>query len=369
MMKNCLLLLLSFSCQAGWAQSRNPDSLRAKTYELKVKTSPPEGLKLPFESIKVIDSRFDTSKLGFGINKWASSIGTKSFFRILLKPGIGSGIENFYNQYYLPGFSRNGKILLISIKKLWIDNLPARTPHNSSKQNVELSSSQNIYAKFEFYIGSQDLYVPLVRVDTVFQLTPLLKVNDYDRTEEDKLPFLCFALQEMIETVNFEWYLDNSRKKKEMSVADIESYNARIKNIPILTETMKQGVFLTWNEFKNNLPSVTSFSKRKLSKTNVTGLFDKNGNAILHYYACYDGTTLQIGKPLSSLSKKLLQGYDVMYRVGDSFQYYEDRILNDSWEPPVNSIKGHFTNLPIYLQNHFSVSIPRQLDLETGNFY
>lgn len=367
-MKNCLLLLLSFSCFARWAQSRNPDSLRPKIYELKVKTSPHEGLKLPFESIKVIDSRFDTSKLGFGVDKLASSMGTKNFFRILLKPGIGNGIENFYNQYYLPGFTPNGKILLISIKKLWIDNLPARTPHSSSRQNTERSSVQNIYAKFEFYIGSQDLYVPLVRVDTVFQLIPLSKVNDYDRKEEDKLPFLCFALQEMIENVNFELYPDNSRKKKEMSVADIESYNARIKNIPILTETMKQGVFLTLDEFKNNLPSVTSFSKRKLRKTNITELVDKNGNAILHYYACYDGSTLRIGKPLSSLSKKLLQTYDVMYRVGDSFQYYEDRILNGSWEITINNINGHSANIPIDLPQHFNVRIPRTLDLETGDF-
>jgi hypothetical protein len=194
-------------------------------------------------------------------------------------------------------------------------------------------------------------------------------MNDYDSKEEDKLPFLCFALEEMIENVSFELYLDSSGKKKEMSVADIESYNARMKDIPILRDTIRQGVFLTFDEFKNNLPSVTSFSRRKLRKTNITELVDKNGNTILHYYACYDGSTLRIGKPLFSLSKKVLETYDVMYRVGDSFQYYEDRIVNGSWEITINNINDHSANIPVYIPQHFNVNVPRTVDVETGDFY
>ena len=51
-----------------------------------------------------------------------------------------------------------------------------------------------------------------------------------------------------------------------MSVEDIEKYNATTKNIPIINEPIKKGVFLTFNEFKNNNPSVISFSKRKIPK-------------------------------------------------------------------------------------------------------
>lgn len=368
-MKNCLLLLLSFYSFRGLAQSRNPDSLKAKTYELKVKTVADGSVRLPFESIKIMDSRLDTSKLGFGLDKVAAFLGTASFFRILLKPGIEKSIENFYNQYYQPAFTPNGKTLLISIKKLWIDNMPVRTPRSASQQNMERSSLRDIYAKFEFYIGSQNRYVPLVRVDTVFQLTPLTKVDDYDRKEEDQLPFLCFALEEMVENINYGLYMDNSSKRKEMTIADIENYNAKKQNFPILTQPMKQGIFITLDEFKNNLPSITSFTKRKLRKTNITQLVDKNGNVILHYYACYDGTTLRVGKPLSSLYKMVSSKYDIMYRVGNSFQLYDDHITNNSVRGTVTDMHHSSPNIPYRYSYESMTIIPRQLDLETGELY
>ena len=64
-MKICLPVFLLFYTTFGFAQNDNPDNLRAKIFELKVKTVPPGSLQLPFETIKIIDSRFDTSKLGF----------------------------------------------------------------------------------------------------------------------------------------------------------------------------------------------------------------------------------------------------------------------------------------------------------------
>ena len=136
-----------------------------------------------------------------------------------------------------------------------------------------------------------------------------------------------------------------------------------------MTEEMKQGIFLTLDEFKNNLPSVTSFTTRKLRKTNLSELVDKSGNVILHYFACYDGTTLRKGKPLSSLSKMLSPKYDVMYRVGNSFQLYDDHIANSSSQTTINNINGHPANIPIYLPATFNIRVPRQLDLETGELY
>ena len=67
-MKIFLSGFLLFFITFGAAQNDNPDNLRAKIFELKVKTIPPDSLKLPFETIKIIDSRFDTSKLGYRIS-------------------------------------------------------------------------------------------------------------------------------------------------------------------------------------------------------------------------------------------------------------------------------------------------------------
>ena len=67
------------------------------------------------------------------------------------------------------------------------------------------------------------------RIDTVFKLTTDKKVEDYDPKDENKLPFFCFALEKMIENVNYELYLKDLEKKKKMSAQDILEYYATAK--------------------------------------------------------------------------------------------------------------------------------------------
>jgi hypothetical protein len=359
-MKICLTAFLLFYTSFGFAQKDNPDNLRAKIFELTVKTVPPDSLKLPFETIKIIDSRFDTSKLGFRISR-----GFLIFEKILLKPDIETGIEKFFNEYYQHNFTPNGNVLLISIKKLWINNMPNR--QGEQERNVLSNlSHQDIYAKFEYYFGSVNAYVPLKRIDTIFQITPDKKVEDYDPKDENKLPFLCFALEKMAENFNYGQYIKDFEKKKKMSVEDIEKYNATIKNIPILNEPTKKGVFLTFNEFKNNLPSVISFSKRKIPKKKIYEIIDEKDNVIFDYFAYYDGEKLAIAKNLSSLfdtrrlnnpfRRNISQDNYGMYKINGSFQFFENYF---QYKAPTNS------NIPTYIL----VRVPRQIDLETGEIY
>ena len=200
-------------------------------------------------------------------------------------------------------------------------------------------------------------------MDTVFQLTPLTESNGYDRKEEGSLPFLCFALEQMIENAHFDLYLDESAKRKEMTLADVENYNAGMKNIPILKEPIKRGVFMTLDEFKRNMPSVTSFTVRKLKKTKIDVLEDEKGNTIVNYFIFYDGTTLRINQPKAHLSKKTSRNYNILYRVGDSFQFYEQIFFQSN---PSQSNPGSAERILPYTSID---NIPRLLDLETGEIY
>src|SRR5437868_9039860 len=121
-------------------------------------------------------------------------------------------------------------------------------------QKIEIDhlSKQNIYARFEYYLSLNDAYAPVKRTDTIFQLTPDAKVEDFSARNENQLPFLCFALEKMVENVNFDLYTKNLAAKKKMSVKEINEYNDKEKNIPILTGPINHGLFLTFQEFKNN---------------------------------------------------------------------------------------------------------------------
>lgn len=261
------------------------------------------------------------------------------------------------------------KVLLIVLKKLWIDNIPTEMLTKSSNQNKGNISIQDIHAKFEFYLGSQNLYTPLVRKDTVFHLTRLLDDSDYDDKIESKLPFLCYTLEKMVESINYQAYEENSITRKEMSIEEIENYNKKMINTPLLKQEMKQGIFLTIEEFKNNLPSITSFTKRKLKRTNLIELRDKNERVILHYFAFYDGTNLQRSVPLFLLSKILPPNYNRVYRVGNSFQFYEMQVVNNPVKVGLPTQHQSVPDIHFNIDSRTVYSIPRQIDLETGEIY
>ncbi|MEJ7671596.1 MAG: hypothetical protein WKF59_02520 [Chitinophagaceae bacterium] len=246
-----LLLLFTIPCFSQ--NSDNPDNLRAKIYELKVKTIPGDDLKLPFQSIKIIDSRFDTSKLGFKITgKMLVSV-NKVFEKIALKTEVKQEIETFYNEYYKNNFTSNGKHLLIVIKKLWSNSMPDRLGERQ-RNDINRLSKQDIHAKFEYYFNAGNVYVPLKRIDTLFQLTTDKNVDGYNQSNEEKLPFICFALEKMVENINYEIYSNVFDNKKKMSLAEIMIYNEKIKNISILTEPINKGVYLTFDELKTTHP-------------------------------------------------------------------------------------------------------------------
>ena len=358
-MKKYLLPALLLIAIRSFAQSaKNPGDLQDKIFELKVKTVPPETLHLPFESIKILDDRFDTSILGFRHNL------VFGYSKIRLDPTVKEGIESFYNDYYHKNFTPNGKVLLISIKKLWINNAPdqkAKAPGNG----VDEVSKQDIYAKFEYYYGAEDSFSPVIRMDTIFHLTP--EVNSvFDAKDESKLPFFCFALEKMLENINYDLYLRGIENKKKMSVDGIEKYNAGFMDIPVLKEPVKKGVFATFEEFKNNQPSIISFRKRKL-KNKIYELVDEKDNAILHYFAYYDGQNLVINKKGSRIfdGGSFHENYS-MFRVNNTFQFFED----DSYSSPsvVVVTSGNYI-IPVPTSNSRKVLVPRELDLETGNIY
>ena len=361
---------LIFYTTFAFSQNDNPDSLQAKIFELNVKTIAPENLKLPFQSIRIMDSRSDTSKLGFRYRRKLAKVHVV-FEKIMLARGIQKGIEDFYNERYKHNFISNGKVLLVSIKKLWINNVPF-TQDKSQRDDLDRISRQDIYAKFEYYLDSANTFIPLKRTDTIFHLTPDKKVEDYDPKDENKLPFFCFALERMIENVNYGYYIKDIEKKKKMSVEDIHEYNAASKNIPILNEPIKKGVFLTFYEFKNNQPSVASFSKRKLQKKKIYEIVDERDNVIFDYFAYYDGEKLAIGKHLASLfdrkpldnlfEKKISQDNYGMYRVHNSFQFFENYFEYGGRE---TVITGANPDIPTISY----IKIPRQLDMETGKIY
>ncbi|MBK8497094.1 MAG: hypothetical protein IPL50_20415 [Chitinophagaceae bacterium] len=62
----------------------------------------PSEVKLPFRQIKIIDSRFDTSKMGFTGKAFGGK--TNAFNAIQFKGGFATAVEKYYADYYENSF-------------------------------------------------------------------------------------------------------------------------------------------------------------------------------------------------------------------------------------------------------------------------
>lgn len=353
-------LMISLCCRA---QSDDPEFLSVKTYELKVKTLPPASLQFPFKSIKIIDSRFDTSKIGFLF----SHRFFKDFYRpyrlIKLKNGLQTNIEKFLNDYYQHNFINNNHSLLIVIKKLWMTNVSSNALEQTNEFGPDFLN-EYVYAKFEYYAEVDNRYIPLKRIDTLFQNSSNVRSVDYDYKEESSLPFLCFSLENMIENMNYKDYFDFLTNKRSYTLSEIMDRNLTEKNIPVLKEQLRTGVYLTFEEFKKNQPAITVFTKNKIAKERTYELFDGNKNKLLHYFACFDGSQLEMPFPLALLVPgKTSQVNPVARRVGNTFEFYE--IIGNR-----NAGTKYLPNSHILILSDKNLSmVPRQIDMESGAIY
>ena len=354
------LLSLHF---ASSAQVDNPETLPTKIYELKVKTRGPASLHLPFQSIKIIDSRYDTSKIGFLYTHSFFSQSKKPFRLTRLNNGVQQSVESFYNEYYKMNFSNNGNRLLIVLKKLWIADVSSSAVEQTNEYKSK-TARQFVYAKFEYYAGVNNTYIPLKRIDTLFQLLTTPVGEEYNPKEEGSLPFLCFSLENMVEKMNYDEYFDHLTNKRSMTQEELIEVRTKEKHMLILQEPTKQGVFVTFDEFKNNTPSITAFNKNIFPKQKVYELLDAKKNVILHYYACFDGDKLLMPIPYSlMLPGNTNQTNPVAYRVGNSFEFYQ-MIGNMDAE-----LKFSQSTRRLRLPHKNLEYLPRQIDMETGLAY
>ena len=361
-MKIVLALWLLGVSSLSFAQKDNPEALPTKNYKLRIKTVAPASLRLPFQSIKIIDSRFDTSKIGFLYIRNFFANGYRPFRKVTLNSGVKLGIENFYNEYYKANFTNNDRSLLIVIKKLWISDVNTSVREQTPLVDYK-NGRQYVYAKFEYYAGVENKYTPLKRIDTTFLLEKTTIGEAYDPKGESNLPFFCFSLESMIEKINYGNYFNNLANKKTFSLEEIRARNENEKNIPILNESIKKGIFLTFEEFKMNSPSVTDFRKNKLAKKKIYELLDNKNNVILHYFAYFDGQNLLMPIPLASLfSFNAAQENPVIYRAGNSFEFFE---LIGNRNAGMNDVlaSGEFG------PDKGIQFVPRQIDMETGLLY
>lgn len=367
-MKNIFIFILLISADWALAQrEESPDKNRIdfskfSTHKITLhKPSVTFNAGCMFSDIIVEDNRFDTSTLGF-MHK--GSVDPKSVIK--LKNGFTNEIRNYLItsiDHPVSNYTVSYKLIGI-VKKLWLSDEIFNEEDERYLPDTKLRKSGIIF-RIEFFAEREGIYMPLYRFDTT--ITGDKNVYRYGNNYIEKA--LMFSLSKLGS------FTENNIKqiKSKYSWKEIEQYNQQRFNLPVLTATTPKGVYLTFEEFKNNKPSILDFVIKPDKKNDDIYIKDEQGKEMLirELYGYADGKDIFISSAGSFFR---------LYRSRNSFNIFGAKSLKkvksaNIAEKTIAGMGLVAVGSPAYLgkshsgYNYKLRPAPFQLDMETGNIY
>jgi hypothetical protein len=343
----CLFLLIFlFLIHTCYSQQDEPakvfNKIKKEFIEFKSKAEQ-AGSVLPFSNIKVIDKRYDTSCMGY--MKYGSKVIQHS--KLVTKNNLSADLENYLSDLNKKNFSSNNKSLVMVIKKLWF-----HTDYNSNKTFDNAKNMSYFFAlNIDFYIRSGNLYTPFMREDTIIKIP----IKVFQRL---KGILIGEALQNVFNDLLLSKAPDISSNK--ITFSELNTYYEERFNLPIFyTSSLQKGVYMTFEEFKNNAPSVLVF---EVTKTKLTDdIYVEHENKFILNRTAWgycDGTNTFV-----KLGMNLFQ----LFRQGFTYSLFGNTriILAPSGMSSSGSIGIDVLSTIFPPKSAIDVT-PIQLDMETG---
>lgn len=315
-----------------------------------------------FSDIIVEDNRFDTNTLGF-MHK--GSVDPKSVIKF--KNGFTSEIRNYLItsiDHPVSGYTVSYKLIGV-VKKLWLSDEIFNEEDERYLPDTKLRKSGIIF-RIEFLAEREGLYTPLYRFDTT--ITGDKNIYQHGNSYIEKVLMLSLS--------KLGSFTENqiNQIKSKYSWEEIEQYNQQRFNLPVLTGTLSKGVYLTFEEFKNNKPSIIDFVIKPDKKNDDIYIKDEQGKEMLmrDLYGYSDGKDIFISSA---------GNFFRLYRSGNSFNIFGVKSLKKVRSANIaeNAVAGLGLAAvrwsPAYLgkshsgYNYKLRPAPFQLDMETGNIY
>jgi hypothetical protein len=345
--KNILYLFL-LTTVAGYSQKKI-NLATANTFIVEFEDKQyEEPIKIDFSGIIVKDFRFDTTKIGY-----TNRIPKK----IVFNSGSSEGFTASLNQYFNNIFNPNSeKKLVIIIKNFWLrqDMAQEDKKNKIEEMSFDPATPGKCYANLEIFSQSGSNYKALLQIKNEFGL------SSYKRMKLDAMFFVAFdSMISKVSAMNVEEVLS---KKKDFTWADINNnYNKRF-DLPVLaTKETKRGVFMTFEDFRQNNTIHPNFKKREGKLTDE--LYNDGDDLITDFWGFFDGQDYYI-KIGYSFFKMVRQNntFDLMgaKKVTRETTYYNTYPAYANPNTPGTAIPVSRRVLDLK---------PLQLNMETGEVY
>jgi hypothetical protein len=300
--KNATLLLLLFLFFVQPAKAHTPNATEDKFSKMTFEFLPTLQVEqpttaLPFSDIEIIDRRADTSTIGF----YESTLGR--FYKLNYTAGLSTSLEQYIRQQYSFINTPNAPQLFAVLKKF-----RATTSYdNASETAKEPALIPAVIAVIEFYERSGAGYKAISREEVMIP------------TERFTLKHINQSLKLVIDScvvTAARKYRKMNSGRKTITLQQIESYNETAFTHKILNETtLHKGVYMTFDDFKNNSPAFTDYQFRAGSLEDL--IYVKQGNGTEYpernTWGYCDGYTVFIN---------LSDNYIPLMRVGNTYNIF-----------------------------------------------
>ncbi len=355
--------------------------------------SPEDFVSIPIHSISIVDARPDSSAIGLYqlFDLQPSFIATSGSFR--------AKSEQYIKKYVHCSISDSFSVVMV-FKKFWIST-DAHKLDSLKLQDIEDDTSRglnvNLFANIEFYLFKDSSYYALYRFDSVFSAHIKAPIN-IARDEQNSYAALMVrdALEtslSKLSTINREWNTIVSSKRKFIW-HDIESHEHQMFEIPVLKDaSLVPGVYMTFEEFKSNSPSITEFeiTKDKFNDFIYVKQSDGRQKSLMNVWGYCDSSN-QVFVQSNHNYFKLQRRQNAFYIYGSNQTLHETKyfkrgipLINNNSLPPLplvpatNDIIPQLLDLPINndpplsaiskFDKYSMVLKPFQLDWDTGKLY
>ncbi len=322
--------------------------------------------------IRVIDARADTTAVGF------MQKNTRKPVFLLLDNGLQNGSEQFINSYCRKESQDSSLAVFMVIKKLWLtDGLDSKNQEYENnkikvsgdyrfRDDANEDTTSGLVLKIEFYAKVKLSYYALYRYDSSISGTHSVA---YFGPEYIRLG-LTESLSKLANMDRSIYTIIGNRKA--FNFEDLKQHNDKSFDLPVLKDSvLKSGAYLSFEEFKTNRPSQTSFQVKKEKLTDIVYIKEADGKeyARRDIWGYCDGKNAYIK---SSENFFLLQRKENAFYVYGSKKFAVDR--SHGYIP--NSTPGFIGTSGVIVpsvqtgeQNIKLELKPFQLDWDTGKLY
>jgi hypothetical protein len=372
----CLLFNPSF-CQT--ISSQRKEDLNIKKFHTTVVSlnSPEDTVSIPIRSISVVDARPDSAAIGF------YQLFKRDPRFIVTQAGLRTESEQYIKKYVHCSKSDSLSVVIV-LKKFWIST-DVHKFDNRKLQDIEEDTSKQIslslFTNIEFYLFKDSGYYALYRFDSAFSADIKVAINiagNIIHIAGDKpSSFASLMIQDALKTslsklttMDLKWNAIVSSKRK-FTWHEIEAHEHQIFEIPVLRDNLLvPGVYLTFEEFKSNRPSVTEFeiTKDKLNDFIYTKQSDGRQISLVNVWGYCDSSN-QIFIRSNHNFFRLQRRQNAFYIYGSNQTVRE--IIYHSGGGFVPSANGsqQMTGGGTTSEDFTLVLKPFQLDWDTGKLY